>query len=71
MPIIKAKPKTIPSARIKGGYSLRGLARKTNLNPTTIMKLERGLANPCPETSKIICDALGLGFDDLFIIEED
>lgn len=53
-------------ARIQHGLSIRGLADKAGVNPTTIHKLEKGLSSPHPNTAYKICDALGVKFDDLF-----
>jgi transcriptional regulator with XRE-family HTH domain len=50
------------------GLSIRELARRAGVNPTTVMRLEDGdIANPTPTTLVPIAEALGLSPSDLLI----
>ena len=55
--------------RIKNGYSLRKLAEISELNYSTINKLENGKQKTTPETAKKLCDALHVSFEEVFAIE--
>lgn len=72
MATIRAKRKELSIARIRKGLSIRCLAEKAGLNPSTIWKTEGGNVSSNPATAKAICDILCAEFDELFeIIEND
>lgn len=55
--------------RMKKGYSLRKLSKIAQVDYSTINKLENGKQKTTPETAKKICDALGVTFEDMFVVE--
>ncbi|MEJ8547144.1 helix-turn-helix transcriptional regulator [Brevibacillus borstelensis] len=66
---IKVKVREFAQARIKKGYSQRGLARAINRAVSYICQLESGNRNPSPQVAKDICEALDVEFEDIFFIE--
>jgi len=66
--IIAVKRKELVKYRIKAGYGLRAFARKIGMSSAYLSQLESGDRNPSPETAKKIVEAIGVGFDDLFLI---
>ena len=66
---IKVKEKNIlTSLRIRKGLSMNELAKKADLNVAVISRIENELSIPRPKTALKICDALGVGFDEIFEI---
>jgi len=57
-----------PIIRIKKGFSLNELARRMGANPSVVYSIEKG-NGVRPATAKKVCDALQMGFEDLFVIE--
>ena len=55
--------------RMKKGYSLRKLSEAAKVDYSTINKLENGKQKTTPETAKKICDALGVSFEEMFVVE--
>ena len=55
--------------RMKKGFSLRKLAEAANVDYSTINKLENGKQKTTPETAKKLCSALGVSFEEVFIVE--
>jgi DNA-binding XRE family transcriptional regulator len=66
---IIVKPK-LTATRLKNGMSIRSLAKKAGINPTTVFKVSAGKCNATPTTAKKICEALGEKFDELFEVKE-
>ena len=67
--VIKVKVKEFVEARIKNGFSQRGLARKTGMSAVTISQIENGDRRPSPATAKKICEALNVSFNDIFFTQ--
>ncbi|MDD3229403.1 MAG: helix-turn-helix transcriptional regulator [Oscillospiraceae bacterium] len=66
MPI--SKPDRIKEIRIKQGYSIRAISLKAGLNYATVSYLEKTPRSVAPRTAKMLCDALGVPFDEVFTI---
>lgn len=66
MPI--SKPDKIKETRIKQGYSIRAISLKAGLNYATVAYLEKMPRSVAPRTAKLLCDALGISFDEAFSI---
>lgn len=64
---IKAR-ETFTDIRIKHGFSITGLAKTMNVNPSVVYKMEQG-GGIRPATAQKTCEALNEDFDTLFIIE--
>lgn len=64
------KVESLKRARIINGMSIRALAKTANLSTATVFKTENQATVPSPATAKKICNALGLEFDDLFVLKE-
>lgn len=54
---------------IRKGYSKRRLAELSEISPPMIVQICNGQRSPSAAAAKKIVEALGLEFDDLFIIE--
>ncbi len=65
---IKAKINELKEARVKKGFSIRGLGQASGLSAATVFKIENDVSVPLPSTAKKICDALNCKFEDLFEI---
>jgi len=65
---IRAKINELKRARVKKGFSIRGLGQASGLSVATVFKIENDLSVPLPATAKKLCDALDCNFDDLFEI---
>lgn len=56
--------------RIEKGYTLRSLAKVSDVDHSTINKLENHIQKTTtPTTAKKLCDALGVRFEDIFNVE--
>lgn len=60
---------TIRTERHRLGMSIRELARRIELTPSHLSKIERGLANPSVGTLWMISDELGIHVASLFAID--
>lgn len=58
--IVKIDIKELQQARIKKGFSQRGLARAAGVSALAINYLEQGKSTPRPNTLKKVCDALDI-----------
>lgn len=56
--IVKIDKRKLQQARIKKGFSQRGLARVAGVSALSINRLEQGNSIPRPSTLKKICDVL-------------
>lgn len=65
---IKAR-EAFTDIRIKQGFSITGLAKTMNVNPSVVYKMEQG-GGIRPATAQKVCEALNKDFDILFIIED-
>lgn len=65
---IKAR-EAFTDIRIKQGFSITGLAKTMNVNPSVVYKMEQG-GGIRPSTAQKVCEALNKDFDTLFIIED-
>lgn len=70
MKIIEVKKKPFQEARLKKGLTQRALANKAGVTQSTIFSLENKKTNPTPTTAKKVCEALDVGFDEIFNIVE-
>ncbi|AUM66354.1 helix-turn-helix transcriptional regulator [Brevibacillus laterosporus] len=66
---IKVKVHDFAQARIKKGFSQRGLAREINKAVSYISLLESGNRNPSPQVAKEICETLEVQFEVIFFID--
>jgi DNA-binding XRE family transcriptional regulator len=55
---------------IKNGFSKRGFAKEYGLAEATFIQISNGKRSPRPQTAKKICEALKVGFDEVFEIVE-
>lgn len=62
--------KRIAEARWKAGFSRRQLAERSGISETTIFNIERGVAEPLPQTIYVLAGALNLNPEDLLEPEE-
>lgn len=61
--------KTITAKREQLGWSIRELARRTDLNDTTVMRIERGERSaPSPDVLARLADALELSLAELYTL---
>ena len=67
--IIQVKTNELIEARIRSGFSQRGLSRKTGISHVTISQIENGDRRPSPATAKKICEALNVSFNDIFFTQ--
>ena len=51
--------------RIKNGLSQQKLANKAGVDLNTIYRIEKGYHKPFKGTAELICDALGIPFNDI------
>jgi transcriptional regulator with XRE-family HTH domain len=67
---ILPKIEKLKKTRILKGLSLQGLAKlSTTLHASTLSRIENGLCTTVsPKTSKLICNVLGVAFDEVFEI---
>lgn len=65
---IKAR-ETFMNIRIKHGFSITGLAKAMNVNPSVVYKMEHE-GGVRPATAQKACESLNEDFDTLFIIED-
>ena len=56
--------------RIKKGYGLRKLSEISEVNYSTINKIENGKQKTTPETAQKICVALGVKFEEVFQVQD-
>ena len=59
----------VKKTRVRKGLSVRMLADKSGLNPSTIWNIENGRKKPNPQTAIKLCNGLGKKFDDLFELD--
>lgn len=55
--------------RMKQGLSLRELSKISGISITTISFIERDLSKPHPKTAYKLCEALGVTFEDIFLLD--
>lgn len=60
---------TFTDIRVRKGYSITGLAKAMEVNPSVVFHMEKG-NSVRPATAKKVCDALNESFDTLFIMIE-
>ena len=65
---IKAR-EAFTDIRIRKGYSITGLAKAMNVNPSVVYKMEHE-GGVRPATAQKACESLNEDFDTLFIIED-
>jgi transcriptional regulator with XRE-family HTH domain len=53
---------------IRHGFSRRAFSKKAGIGEATIIQIFNGSRNPSPRTAKLIVEALGLQFDEVFAI---
>lgn len=69
---IVVKTDRMTEVRIKQGFSYRQLSQITSVNLASLSKIEKGARSPTPKNAKLISNALGVDFDDIFeIVKEE
>jgi transcriptional regulator with XRE-family HTH domain len=68
--IMKISGNRIELARMSRGLTLRELGNMANVTAGSISAIERGVSKPRPKTAKLLCDALKMDFNELFIVAE-
>jgi DNA-binding Xre family transcriptional regulator len=64
-------PRALAIFMVKSGYTCRGLARAAGLSDSTVANLLDPHGRGCnPSTAQKLCRALGMDFDDLFVITD-
>lgn len=63
---LKSFGENIKAKRLEKGISAADLARLVYMERSHIARLESGNTNPTATTIKLICDALGLTFEEFF-----
>lgn len=66
--MIRVKKHEFVKARIKAGYSQRGLGRALGKSSAYVSLIENGQITPSPRSAKQICELLNADFDRLFEI---
>ncbi|MDA8212129.1 MAG: helix-turn-helix transcriptional regulator [Clostridia bacterium] len=69
---MKIRLKDVPRFQellIKNGYSQRGFGRAIGISEPYANQIANGERNPGPKVAKDICEALKVGFDDIFFID--
>lgn len=56
----------VKEARVKAGYTVRGLAEKIGVNPNTITSIELGRKIPRADTLRKIAEACSCTMDELW-----
>lgn len=60
----------IEITRMRQGLSLQDLGDMVGISKSSVSAIEKGKSSPRPRTAKLLCDALGMEFDELFTISE-
>ncbi|WP_042349886.1 helix-turn-helix domain-containing protein [Bacillus massiliigorillae] len=63
--------KKVEKFRKDKGYSLRELSRLTDITPSMLSQIERGLANPSLQTLKVLAGALDIPIFHFFLEERE
>ncbi|PZN04869.1 helix-turn-helix transcriptional regulator [Thermaerobacter composti] len=67
--MIRARTQRLVEARVKAGFSQRAFARFVGVSSGYMSQIELGRRNVSPAVAKRICEALGVGFDELFELD--
>jgi transcriptional regulator with XRE-family HTH domain len=66
---IITKVEALQKARVKLGLNVNELGRLSGIPHSTLLSIEKKQKHPSPATTKKICDALKMDFDELFEIK--
>ena len=69
--MIHAKSEALQDRMIRSGLTGAGLARATGITQGYVCLILNGKRAILPPTAKKICDVLGCGFDDIFIVKRE
>lgn len=67
--MIKAKS-SFMEARLKAGFSMRGLAAAAGISYGAVFHIEHGKA-VMPKSARKLCEVLGVEFDEVFMIVKE
>ena len=67
---LKTRVDRINELLYRKGLTKRALAKEANIGEVTVFQVCKGKRVPGPRIAKKIVDALGVEFDDLFVIEK-
>lgn len=68
MKIVLVDPINFNELIIRKGLSKRGLARAANIGESTALHISAGSRSPSPATAAKIVNALGVDFDEVFMV---
>lgn len=68
--LLRLKTDRLIEYRIKAGLSQRSLAKRSGLSSAYVSQLESGNRTPSPKVAKLLCESLGVQFDELFEIRK-